>query len=86
MEYRGWAPEFDQVVFRGDRGSREFIAFWLRDDKVLAAMNVNTWGLGEAIEALVRAQQPVDPSDLVDPDADLAALVRRPGKRRALLP
>jgi 3-phenylpropionate/trans-cinnamate dioxygenase ferredoxin reductase component len=86
MEYRGWAPDFDQVVFRGDRGSREFIAFWLQDRKVLAAMNVNTWGDGEAIEALIRAQRPVDPSDLVDPDADLATLVPRPCKRRALLP
>ena len=29
MEYRGWAPGFDQVLFRGDPRSGEFIAFWL---------------------------------------------------------
>jgi 3-phenylpropionate/trans-cinnamate dioxygenase ferredoxin reductase subunit len=29
MEYSGYAPSWDQVVFRGDLASREFIAFWL---------------------------------------------------------
>ena len=29
MEYRGHATTWDQVVFRGDPGSREFLAFWL---------------------------------------------------------
>ena len=30
MEYTGYAPSWDRVVFRGDPASREFIAFWLR--------------------------------------------------------
>jgi 3-phenylpropionate/trans-cinnamate dioxygenase ferredoxin reductase component len=29
------------VVFRSDRASGEFIAFWLRDGRVAAGMNVN---------------------------------------------
>ena len=33
MEYRGYATEWDRVVFRGDPASREFIAFWLRGDR-----------------------------------------------------
>lgn len=84
MEYRGWAPDFDQVVFRGDRSQREFIAFWLRDGKVLAAMNANIWGEGEAIEALIRAERPVDATDLADPDADLATLASRSSSSHAL--
>lgn len=75
MEYRGWAAEFDEVVFRGDRTRREFIAFWLRNGHVAAAMNTNVWGQGEAIEALIRARPPIDPASLIDPDIDLAALV-----------
>ena len=74
MEYRGWAPEFDQVVFRGDRAKREFIAFWLRNGYVEAAMNTNVWGQGEVIEALIRARRPIDPARLADPATDLKGL------------
>ena len=34
MEYSGYAPHWDEVVFRGDRAGGEFIAFWLRDGRV----------------------------------------------------
>ncbi len=75
MEYRGWAPSFDQVVLRGDRARREFIAFWLLDGRVRAAMNANVWDQSEAIEALLGADHPVEAARLSDPDADLASLV-----------
>ncbi len=35
MEYSGHAPQWDEVVFRGDRDSGEFIAFWLADGQVV---------------------------------------------------
>ena len=79
MEYRGWAPSFDQVLFRGDPRSGEFIAFWLGEGRVLAAMNANIWDQAEPIEALIRSGQPVDPSRLTDVDADLASLVPKSG-------
>jgi 3-phenylpropionate/trans-cinnamate dioxygenase ferredoxin reductase subunit len=78
MEYRGWAPSFDQVVFRGDPRSGEFVAFWLGQGRVLAAMNANIWDQADAIEALIRAGHPVDIGGLVDTDVDLASLARRP--------
>jgi 3-phenylpropionate/trans-cinnamate dioxygenase ferredoxin reductase subunit len=37
MEYAGFARTWDRVVFRGDPASREFIAFRLTDDRVVAA-------------------------------------------------
>jgi 3-phenylpropionate/trans-cinnamate dioxygenase ferredoxin reductase subunit len=74
MEYRGWAPTFDRVVLRGDPVSREFIAFWLLDGRVAAAMNANVWDVGEAIEALLGADGPVDPVLLGDTAVDLAEL------------
>ena len=40
----GGLPEsgrYDQVVYRGDRDAREFIAFWLSGGRVIAGMNVN---------------------------------------------
>lgn len=72
MEYRGWAPVFDQVVFRGDPAGHEFVAFWIREGCVVAAMNANVWDAGEAIEALLVAGGPVDPQALADPAVELA--------------
>jgi 3-phenylpropionate/trans-cinnamate dioxygenase ferredoxin reductase subunit len=68
MEYSGYVePDgYDEVVFRGDAGRREFIAFWLSGGRVLAGMNVNIWGVNDAIQALVRAGQPVDTDALRD--------------------
>ena len=74
MEYRGWAPSFEQVVFRGEPASRAFIAFWLRHGRVAAAMNANVWDAGESIEALLQAGRPVTPARLADPEVDLADL------------
>ncbi|WP_329120857.1 NAD(P)/FAD-dependent oxidoreductase [Streptomyces sp. NBC_01353] len=76
MEYSGWAPpgSYDQVVLRGDVGKRQFIAFWLKDRKVLAGMNVNVWDVTEPIQRLIRAQSPVDTEALGDPSVTLESL------------
>lgn len=74
MEYRGWAPAFDQVVLRGEPESRTFIAFWLHDGRVLAAMNANIWDAGDAIEAMLASGRRVDPTLLRDPEVDLAGV------------
>jgi 3-phenylpropionate/trans-cinnamate dioxygenase ferredoxin reductase component len=75
MEYSGFAPYWDQVVFRGDPASREFIAFWLKGGRVLAGMNVNVWDVAEPIQALVRSGTRVDPAALADTGTELSALV-----------
>ncbi len=74
MEYSGYAPEWDQVVFRGDRDGGEFIAFWLRDRRVLAGMNVNVWDVNDQVQALIRARAQVDPAALTDPGTPLETL------------
>jgi 3-phenylpropionate/trans-cinnamate dioxygenase ferredoxin reductase component len=74
MEYAGHATDWDEVVFRGDVDGREFIAFWLKDDRVLAGMNVNIWDVTDDIQALIRSGAPVDPMLLRDPDVELASL------------
>lgn len=38
MEYVGHATDWDEVVVRGDLEARKFIAFWLHDRRVVAAM------------------------------------------------
>ncbi len=74
MEYSGDAPQWDQVVFRGKREDGEFIAFWLRDGRVLAGMNVNVWDVQDHIRALIRSRNVVDVNALVDPDTPLESL------------
>lgn len=71
MEYAGFAATWDRVVFRGDPASREFIAFWLADDRVVAGMNVNVWDVSEHIQRLVVDRLPVDDRRLADPDVRL---------------
>jgi 3-phenylpropionate/trans-cinnamate dioxygenase ferredoxin reductase subunit len=76
MEYAGYAPpgRYDKVVFRGDLPGREFIAFWLRDGRVLAGMNVNIWDVTDAIADLVRSGAVVDEARLTDPKVALTDL------------
>src|SRR5829696_5371553 len=61
-EYRGQAdPEQDQLVVRGDLAAREFTAFWLRDARVTAAMNVNQWDDTDTLQELVDSRAPLPP-------------------------
>ncbi|MFN6550955.1 NAD(P)/FAD-dependent oxidoreductase [Mycolicibacterium septicum] len=74
MEYVGHAPEYRQVVFRGDVAGREFIAFWLDGaNRVLAGMNVNVWDVLDDVKALIRSAEPVDPKRIADPAQPLLA-------------
>ena len=68
MEYAGYAGPggCDQVIFRGDVGKREFIAFWMSNGRVVAGMNVNIWDVNDAIQDLIRSGQPADPARLAD--------------------
>jgi 3-phenylpropionate/trans-cinnamate dioxygenase ferredoxin reductase component len=76
LEYSGYVePDgYDEVVFRGDVGGREFIAFWLSGGQVLAGMNVNVWDVNDAIQGLVRDGRPVDKDALRDPERRLESL------------
>ncbi|MFF2204318.1 NAD(P)/FAD-dependent oxidoreductase [Streptomyces sp. NPDC058145] len=76
MEYSGWAPpgSYDEVVIRGDAGKREFIAFWVREGRVLAGMNVNVWDVTEPIQNLIRSGARVDTDALADPHVPLDGL------------
>ncbi|MBK8293391.1 MAG: FAD-dependent oxidoreductase [Solirubrobacterales bacterium] len=74
MEYVGYAPESDSIVYRGDVDAREFIAFWLKDSRVVAGMNVNVWDVSDQIRDLIKSRNAVDAGQLADPEVDLATL------------
>jgi 3-phenylpropionate/trans-cinnamate dioxygenase ferredoxin reductase subunit len=60
MEYVGLGQPSDRVVVRGSADSGEFVAFWLRDDAVTAAMNVNVWDVNDDLRGLVGRSIDVD--------------------------
>lgn len=73
MEYAGYVEkaDIDKVVIRGSLDDRELIAFWLRDEQVVAGMNVNIWDVQDDIQALIRSGRPVDRTKLADPAVPL---------------
>ena len=75
MEYSGFARDWDRVVFRGDPASREFVAFWIGDDRVVAGMNVNVWDVNDPIQRLIRERIEIDDRRLADPDVPIDGLV-----------
>ena len=60
MEYSGHTRTWDKVVFRGDPASREFIAFWLQDGRVVAGMNMNIWDVNEPLQGLITSRAVID--------------------------
>jgi 3-phenylpropionate/trans-cinnamate dioxygenase ferredoxin reductase subunit len=78
MEYSGYATDWDEVVFRGDREGGEFIAFWLADGRVVGGMNVNVWDVNEHVQALIRSRRVIDAAALRDTDTPLESLAAQP--------
>jgi 3-phenylpropionate/trans-cinnamate dioxygenase ferredoxin reductase component len=77
MEYLGLGGPDDDVVVRGDLAKREFIAFWTREERVVAGMNVNIWDVTDDIKALILSRAAVDPATLADPAVPLGELTGR---------
>jgi 3-phenylpropionate/trans-cinnamate dioxygenase ferredoxin reductase subunit len=75
MEYAGFARSWDRVIFRGDPAAREFIAFWMTENLVVAGMNLNVWDVGDPIQQLIRARVAIDDRRLADPDIALEDLI-----------
>ena len=77
MELSGYAPLMSaaEVVVRGDLDAREFIAFWVDGGRVVAGMNVNVWDVNDAVQALIRSGERVDPEQLRDADVPLDSLL-----------
>jgi 3-phenylpropionate/trans-cinnamate dioxygenase ferredoxin reductase subunit len=75
MEYVGHvAGGYDRIVVRGDLEAREFIAFWLKEGRVQAGMNVNVWDVTDVIKNLIGSGNVVDADALADPGTPLSDL------------
>jgi NADPH-dependent 2,4-dienoyl-CoA reductase/sulfur reductase-like enzyme len=65
---------YDQVLYRGDPATGEFVAFWLSAGAVVAGMNVNVWDVNNDIQSLIRSARPIDPTRLTNPEIPLPDL------------
>ena len=77
MELSGYPPLMAdaEVVVRGDLDTREFVAFWVDDGRVVGGMNVNVWDVQDDIQALIRSGERVDLAALTDASTPLAKLL-----------
>lgn len=76
MEYSGFGAlaKDAEVVIRGSLETREFIAFWVLDGRVVAGMNVNMWDVQENIKKLISSGRILDTARLADPQTPLEAV------------
>jgi 3-phenylpropionate/trans-cinnamate dioxygenase ferredoxin reductase subunit len=75
MEYSGLGSPEATVVCRGKPEDGAFIAFWLRDGRVEAGMNVNVWDVTGPIQELIRSGRQVPDERLTDPAVPLEQLL-----------
>jgi 3-phenylpropionate/trans-cinnamate dioxygenase ferredoxin reductase subunit len=77
LQYVGHAHGRDDVVFRGDIGSRKFLAYYLREGRLRAAIGINRFRYVNAARRLIRDQTPVTAAQLADEQFDLRTLAGR---------
>jgi 3-phenylpropionate/trans-cinnamate dioxygenase ferredoxin reductase subunit len=72
LQYRGYAPSWTSVVFRGDKQAGSFSAFYLADGLLQAVCSVNRYKENSAARRLIG--KPVDERVLADDQVDLKTL------------
>jgi len=74
-----FSDQYEQEMkYSGDFAKGEFTAFWLRDGRVRAGMNVNIWDVTDVIQTLIRSGARVDKARLVTPEVPPAAVHAEP--------
>jgi 3-phenylpropionate/trans-cinnamate dioxygenase ferredoxin reductase component len=74
LQYAGFHTEWDELVVRGSLEERNFVAFYRKDGRVLAAVAVNRAKDLRRSIPLIKAQEPIGAAKLCDLDIDLRTL------------
>ena len=75
LQYAGFHTGWDQLIVRGGLDQRNFVAFYRKEGRVLAAVAI---GRGKDLRrsiALIKARARVEAAKLCDPEVDLRKLV-----------
>ncbi len=74
--YVGHAASWDEIIFQGDVSAQDFLAFYVKDDHVLAVAGMNRDREMAAVEELMRLDRMPEPDRLRNSPADFLALLR----------
>jgi 3-phenylpropionate/trans-cinnamate dioxygenase ferredoxin reductase component len=77
IQYAGFAPEWEELIVRGSLADRTFVAFYLQEGVVRAAVGMDSGRDVRRSMALVKGAVRPDPAALRDSDVDLRKLVPR---------
>jgi 3-phenylpropionate/trans-cinnamate dioxygenase ferredoxin reductase subunit len=73
------APEgYDSLVWRGDRASGAFMAFYMKDGRIVAINTVNMGREMKPAQRLMQSKKTFDPAQLADPNVRLLKLGKEP--------
>jgi 3-phenylpropionate/trans-cinnamate dioxygenase ferredoxin reductase component len=74
LQYAGFHTEWDELVVRGSTEERNFVAFYRKDGRILAAVAINGGRDLRRSIPLIKAQEEVAAATLGDLDVDLRTL------------
>ena len=74
LQYAGFHTEWDELVLRGSMEERNFVAFYRKDRRVLAAVAINRGRDLRRSIPLIKHQEEIAAAKLRDPDIDLRTL------------
>jgi 3-phenylpropionate/trans-cinnamate dioxygenase ferredoxin reductase subunit len=75
LQYAGFHTEWDELVVRGSMEERNFVAFYRKSGRVLAAVAVNRGRDLRRSMSLIKAQQTIEAAELCDLNVDPRTLV-----------
>ena len=77
--YVGHAPAWDEIIYQGEVSSCDFLAFYLKDERVLAVAGMNRERDMAAVEELFRLDRMPPPARLKERATDFVALLGHAG-------
>ncbi len=81
LQYAGFHIEWDELVVRGSMEERNFVAFYRKRGRILAAVAANRGKDLRRSMPLIKAREPIDAARLCDLDVDLRELASVAGTR-----
>ncbi|MGA9295116.1 MAG: FAD-dependent oxidoreductase, partial [Ignavibacteriaceae bacterium] len=76
IRYVGHAKNWDDIIYWGDVSSKKFIAFYVKDNKVIAAVGNDNDREIDAVEVLMKAGRMPSPKELKNGNPNLISLVK----------
>lgn len=74
--YVGHARQWDEIIYQGDLSARDFLAFYVKDNRVLAVAGMNRDREMAAIEELMRLDRMPTVAQIEDGSANLLRLLK----------